>query len=159
MSEAERPRSRPWAINLFAAILLTFAMLNLATALFDLPAQEEALRSLGLGLEWNRDWTIVASSAWFTIELIPIALVWLFASLPQDLCGFLEGRSRFARLFLLAMAALKAVLMLSNLPMLYALPGLLAGHVITIGAIALLFTHSANRWFNPPDRPDPRAFD
>ena len=146
MSEAERPRSRPWAINLFAAILLTFAMLNLATALFDLPAQEEALRSLGLGLEWNRDWTIVASSAWFTIELIPIALVWLFAS-------------RFARLFLLAMAALKAVLMLSNLPMLYALPGLLAGHVIAIGAIALLFTRSANRWFNPPDRPDPRAFD
>ena len=146
MSKAPRPDSRPWAINLFAAILLTFAMLNLATALFDLPAQEEALKSLGLGLEWNRDWTIVASSAWFTIELIPIALVWLFAS-------------RFARLFLLAMAALKVVLMLSNLPMLYALPGLLAGHVITVGAIALLFTQSASQWFDPPDRPEPHAFD
>ena len=146
MTKALRPSPRPWAINLFAAILLSFATLNLATALFDLPAQEEALRSLGMGLEWNRDWTIVASSAWFTIELIPIALVWLVAS-------------RFARMFLLAMAALKAVLMLGNLPMLYALPGLLAGHVITIGAIALLFTRSAHQWFNPSEGPNPHAFD
>lgn len=107
---------------------------NLTTALFDLPAQEEFLRSLGLGLDWNRDWTIVTSSAWFTIELIPIALVWLAAS-------------RFARGFIACMAGLKAVLMAINLTMLYALPAVAIGQLVALSAVVLLFTPGANEWF------------
>ncbi|MDJ0644258.1 MAG: hypothetical protein QNJ15_15700 [Erythrobacter sp.] len=126
---------RPFSINLFAGILLALACWNLAVALFDLPAQEEFLRSLGLGLDWNRDWTIVTSSAWFTIELIPVALVWLVAA-------------PFARWFVTAMALVKIVLILTNLPMLYALPGILAGQSISLAAVALLFTPSANTWFD-----------
>ncbi|MEM8723908.1 MAG: hypothetical protein AAGE86_00155 [Pseudomonadota bacterium] len=129
---------RPLSISLFAAILLALACWNLAVALFDLPAQQEFLASLGLGLEWNRDWTIVTSSAWFTIELIPVALVWLVAA-------------GFARWFITAMAVIKVVLILTNLPMLYALPGVLAGQSISLVAVALLFTPGANAWFNRKD--------
>ncbi|MEE4337603.1 hypothetical protein [Erythrobacter sp.] len=125
---------RPLAVHAFAAVLLGLAAWNLAAALWDLPAQEEILRSLGLGFEWNRDWTIVASSAWFTVELIPILAVWLWAS-------------RFARGFITAMAGVKVVLILSNLPMLYALPGVLAGQSISLVAVALLYTRAANDWF------------
>jgi hypothetical protein len=136
---------RPLAIHLFAGILLALAGFNLAAALFDLPAQQEMLASLGLGLEWNRDWTIVTSSAWFTIELIPISLVWLAAS-------------RFARWLIASMAAIKVVLILTNLPMLYALPGILGGQTIALGAVALLFTRGANEWFARRE-PDPAVFD
>jgi hypothetical protein len=125
---------RPLPVSIFAFVLLGLAAWNLAAALFDLPAQAETLRSLGLGLEWNRDWTIVASAAWFTIELIPITAVWLFAS-------------RFARAFITAMAGLKAVLILTNLPMLYALPGILLGQSIALVAVGLLFARDSNRWF------------
>ena len=136
---------RPFAINLFAAILLGLALVNLTVALFDLPAQEEFLKSLGLGFEWNRDWTIVASSAWFTIELIPIALVWLAAS-------------RFARWFIAAMAVVKVFLILTNLPMIYVIPGILLGQSISLGAVTLLFTRQANDWFSN-EIPDPTTFE
>ncbi len=137
---------RPLSINLFAGILVSLACWNLAVALFDLPAQEEFLRSLGLGLDWNRDWTIVTSSAWFTIELIPIALVWLVAA-------------NFARWFVSVMAAIKVVLIFANLPMLYALPGILAGQAISLAAVALLFTRGANAWFKGNRQVDSRVFD
>lgn len=139
------PSPRPLAVNAFAAILLALAAWNLAAALWDLPAQEEILRSLGLGFEWNRDWTIVASSAWFTVELVPITAVWLFAS-------------RFARGFITAMAAIKVVLILSNLPMLYALPGILLGQSLSLLAVALLYTPAANAWFERREQ-DPAVFE
>lgn len=129
---------RPLSINLFAGILLALAVWNLAVAMFDLPQQEEFLRSLGLqfglGLDWNRDWTIITSSAWFTIELIPIALVWFAAS-------------RFARWFVTAMAAIKALLIVGDLLMLYALPGLLLGQSIALASVALLYTRASEQWF------------
>lgn len=137
--------NRPPAINLFALILLCLALVNLTVALFDLPAQEEFLASLGLGFEWNRDWTIVASSAWFTIELIPVALVWLTAS-------------RFARGFVTVMALIKVVLILTNLSILYALPGIILGQSVFLGAVALLYTRGAQEWFMHKE-PDPATFD
>ncbi len=137
---------RPLSINLFAGILIALACWNLAVALFDLTAQQEFLASLGLGLEWNRDWTIITSSAWFTIELIPIALVWLAAA-------------GFARWFITTMAAIKVVLILTNLPMLYALPGILAGQSISLAAVALLFTRGANDWFASSQSVNPHTFD
>lgn len=139
------PSPRPFAINLFAAILLGLALVNLTVALFDLPAQEEFLASLGLGFEWNRDWTIVASSAWLTIELIPILLVWLVAS-------------RIARWFITGMALIKVFLILTNLPMIYVIPGILLGQSISLGAVALLFTQAANDWFSN-ETPDPATFE
>ncbi len=135
---------RPLSINLFAGVLVVLAVWNLATALFDLPTQEEFLRSLGLGLDWNRDRTIVTSSAWFTIELIPIALVWLAAS-------------RFARIFIACMAGVKLVLIVINLTTLYALPGVAVGQLIALSAVALLFTRGANEWFSRREV-DPEIF-
>jgi len=45
------------------------------------------------------------------------------------------------------MAAIKVALILTNLPMLYALPGILVGQSISLVAVALLFTKGANAWF------------
>ncbi|MHA7820695.1 MAG: hypothetical protein ACX930_13690 [Erythrobacter sp.] len=125
---------RPWPINFFAVVLLTIAGLQLSAALLDLPGQQEFLRALGLGIAWDRDWTIVASSAWFTIELIPIILVWLVAS-------------RFARGFITAMAVIKAVVILGDLLSFYALPGLLLGQGVALVTVTLLYTRDANEWF------------
>lgn len=129
-----RRGARPWPINLFALTLLTIATLNLAAALLDLEAQQEFLRTLGLGFMQNRDGAIIASSAWFTIELIPIALVWVAAS-------------RFARGFITVMAAIKALLLLGDLLLFYALPGLMVGQAIALAAVALLYTRDADAWF------------
>lgn len=137
---------RPAAINAFAAILLAIAIWNLASALLDLPGQQALLEALGLGPSWGRDGTIVASSAWFTIELIPIALVWLTAS-------------RFARWFIVSMTALKAVLVIANLDMVYAFPGKFAGLSISAAAVALLFTRGGNAWFERQEAVDAHKFD
>lgn len=139
-----RKGPRPWPIHLFALILLAIAVLNLTAALWDLPRQEEFLRALGLGFEWNRDLAIVASSAWFTVELIPILLVWLMAS-------------RFARGFITVMAGVKAAMILGDLLLLYALPGLMLGQGVALAAVALLYTRDANAWFAKQE-PDPATF-
>lgn len=125
---------RPWPINLFALTLLAIATLNLGAALFDLNAQQEFLRTLGLGFMQNRDGAIIASSAWFTIELIPIVLVWVIAS-------------RFARGFITVMAVFKGILLLGDLLLYYALPGLMVGQAIALAAVALLYTRDADAWF------------
>ncbi|MBD2843133.1 hypothetical protein [Erythrobacter rubeus] len=132
MKLAQGPR--PLSINAFAVILLVIAAANLIAALLDVPAQEDNLRSLELGFDWNRDWTIVASSAWFTIELIPIALVWLAAS-------------RFARIFITCMAAVKAALLAANFRALLESPTILAAECIALAAVMLLYTRAASRWF------------
>ena len=129
-----RKGPRPWPIHAFALTLLTIATLNLSAALLDLTAQQEFLRALGLGFLENRDGAIIASSAWFTIELIPIVLVWGFAS-------------RFARTFISVMAAIKALLLIGDLLLFYALPGLMVGQGIALAAVALLYTRDADRWF------------
>ena len=84
---------RPWSIWVFALVSVALATERLLRGLSDLNQQLKFYESMLSAIDWTHDWVIVAISAWFSIELIPVALVWFFAS-------------RFARWFVLVMAIL-----------------------------------------------------
>lgn len=114
---------------------------HLGLGFVDLAARQHAYAALVPGFAWNRDWTIVATSAWFTIELIPAVLVWLCAS-------------RFARGFVLAMLALALANLLLRMDAEWAD---LARIGLRAGAVALLYLPAANPWFDTGRMPDATA--
>ncbi len=71
---------RPLAIRIFAAAFLAAALLRLVRGLGDLALSQMVFAVHAPWLAWNRDWTIVALSAEFTIALIPLAWIYLFAA-------------------------------------------------------------------------------
>jgi hypothetical protein len=116
---------RPLAIRVFAAAFLAAALLRLVRGLGDLPLAELMLAAQVPWFVWSRDWTIVALCAEFTIALIPVAWIYLFAA-------------PFARWLVLGFGALKLALFD---------PAAMAGAVLTGIAMASLLTGQANRWF------------
>lgn len=116
---------RPLAIRIFAAAFLAAALLRLARGLGDLPLAETVLAVHWPWFAWNRDWTIVALSAEFTIALIPLAWIYLFAA-------------PFARWLVLGFGAVRLALLD---------PAALAGPVLVAIAMASLLTGEAARWF------------
>ncbi|MFZ9395190.1 MAG: hypothetical protein ACO25F_03900 [Erythrobacter sp.] len=125
-------RARPWPIHGFAALLAGLALFHLVQGLADIGAQQQAYEAVYPGVPWNQDWTIVATSAWFTIELIPAVLVWLFAS-------------RFARWLLAAMVLLGAgQLLLASVP---ATPAGMMTLALRMFALGLLLLPAAQPWF------------
>ena len=71
---------RPLAIRVFAAAFLAAALLRLVRGLNDLALSETILAVNVPWFAWDRDWTIVALSAEFTIALIPLTWIYLFAA-------------------------------------------------------------------------------
>lgn len=71
---------RPWPVRLGVALIVASAGIALAEALADVPATARRLASRWPQLGWNDDQAIIASSALFTIALIPAALIWLRGS-------------------------------------------------------------------------------
>lgn len=132
------PGPRPLAIRVFAAAFIAAAAMRLGQGLADIE-----LAALGLAVRlpwfaWDRDWTIVALSAEFTIALIPIVWIYLFAA-------------PFARWLVLGFGALRlwgmragALLMLqtgSIAPLMWAEPALV------LLAMLALVTSGAHLWF------------
>lgn len=122
---------RPLAIRVFAAAFLAAALLRLVRGLGDLALAELLLAAHVPWFAWSRDWTIVALSAEFTIALIPVMWIYLFAA-------------PFARWLVLGLGALKLALFD---------PAALAGAMLTGIAMVSLLTGAAHRWFAqlPPD--------
>lgn len=116
---------RPLAIRVFAAAFLAAALLRLVRGLGDLPLAETAYALHWPWFAWNRDWTIVALSAEFTIALIPLVWIYLFAA-------------PFARWLVLCFGALRLALLD---------PSALTGAVLVAVAMASLLTPQAARWF------------
>lgn len=116
---------RPLAIRVFAAAFLAAALLRLARGLSDLPLAETVYALHLPWLAWGRDATIIALSAEFTIALIPIAWIYLFAA-------------RFARWLVLGFGALRLA---------FLDPAALTGAVLVAIAMAGLLTPQASRWF------------
>lgn len=140
-------RRRPPSITLFAAAFLVAAILACIDGLVRIPVQ---LRSQD-ALPWlSRDVLIVWHSAWLSIALIPVAMVWLSAI-------------RFARWMVSIMALAKLAGFLAALPILPMLvemqPLWLASLMIGVPSVALLFTPASNRWFAHKDGEDPGISD
>lgn len=116
---------RPLAIRVFAAAFLTAALLRLARGLDDLVLAEAAYAAQVPWFDWNRDWTIVALSAEFTIALIPLVWIYLFAA-------------PFARWLVLGFGALRLAMLD---------PAALTGALLVAVAMSCLLTPQAARWF------------
>ena len=130
---------RPLAIRVFAAAFLAAAVLRLVRGLDDLALSETILAVNVPWFAWDRDWTIVALSAEFTIALIPLAWIYLFAA-------------PFARWLVLGFGALRLALLD---------PAALVGPLLIAIAMASLLTPQASRWFarQPEEEDSPAVFE
>ena len=140
-------RKRPLSINIFAVAFIAAAVLSCIDGLVGIPV---ALRSQN-ALPWlSRDVLIVWHSAWLSIALIPVAMVWLSAI-------------RFARWMVSFMALAKLaglLILLPALPMFVTMQPLwLASIVLGVPAVAMLFTPASNRWFAHKGEVDPAVFE
>ena len=130
---------RPLAIRVFAAAFLAAALLRLVRGLNDLALSETILAVNVPWFAWDRDWTIVALSAEFTIALIPLTWIYLFAA-------------PFARWLVLGFGALRLAMLD---------PVALVGPLLVAVAMASLLTAQANRWFarQPEEEDGPAVFE
>jgi hypothetical protein len=130
---------RPLAIRVFVAAFLAAAVLRLVRGLDDLALSETILAVNVPWFAWDRDWTIVALSAEFSIALIPLAWIYLFAA-------------PFARWLVLGFGALRLALLD---------PTALVGPLLIAIAMASLLTPQAARWFarQPEEEDGPAAFE
>ncbi|GAA0757710.1 cellulose synthase/poly-beta-1,6-N-acetylglucosamine synthase-like glycosyltransferase [Erythromicrobium ramosum] len=143
-------RRRPRSITLFAVLFFAAAVVSCIDGLsrieFQLATYQRAVPEIG----WSRDLLIVWHSAWLTIALIPIAMVWLSAV-------------RFARWMVAIMALAKLAGLLMSLPMLAMVARLqplwLVSLLLALTAIAMLFTSGSNRWFADKGGVDPAVFE
>lgn len=141
-------RRRPASITGFAILFAAAAVLSLVDGLVRLPETLAAAQKL---YPWvTTDTMIVWHSAWLTIALIPVAMVWL-------------GAIRLARW----LVSIGALLRLAGLRAGWELlPGLViaqpiwaAAWALSLVAVALLFTPASNRWFAEKGRVDLAVFE
>ena len=152
---------RPWTIWLFAALSTALVISNLVQQLLEPLVALSRYGWLAPGYDWDEDSLIVASSAAFTINMIPIVLIWAFAV-------------RFARWLVLAMALIPAPIHI--LALLHHISKMRAngwgedivmshmifvgqGFAIQFGLIALLFLPPSNRWFARRGEVETHAFE
>ncbi len=130
---------RPLAIRVFAAAFLAAAVLRLVRGLSDLALSETVLAVNVPWFAWDRDWTIIALSAEFSIALIPLAWIYLFAA-------------PFARWLVLGFGALRLAMLD---------PAALVGPLLIAVAMASLLTPQAARWFarEPEEEDGPAVFE
>jgi hypothetical protein len=144
------PGPRPLAIRVFAAAFLAAAAIRLGQGLADIERAAIGLAMRAPWFGWDRDWTIIALSAEFTIALIPIAWIYLFAA-------------PFARWLVLGFGALK--LWGLRLPALFALqsgsiaPLSLTEPALVLMAMVSLLTVGANHWFAQRKENGPAVFE
>ncbi|OBV10849.1 hypothetical protein [Erythrobacter dokdonensis] len=144
-------RRRPTSITVFAVAFLGSALLVFAEALLNIPDRLSYLAKLMPAVDWSRDAVIVWQSMWLSIALIPIAMVWLSAV-------------RFARWMVTIMAALKLLgvllVAMKSWRMIEMIgPAQLASLLLTVLAVALLFTPASNHWFKDRGGTDPAVFE
>ncbi len=128
---------RPWPIQFFAAILVLHGLWGLMSGLVSLDEAAAGLALFAPWIDWDRDRTIIALSASFTIVLIPVVAIWFFAS-------------RIARFLLSALALLALPTALGAVWVL--LTGrsddwsIVVDALVTPFAVGLLYTPEARHW-------------
>jgi len=145
-----RTGPRPLAIRVFVAAFLAAAVIRLGQGLADLPLAQLALALRAPWFAWDRDWTIVALSAEFTIALIPIVWIHLFGA-------------PFARWLVLGFGALKLWGMRRAAVFAFQAGSLdplaLTEPVLVLVAMLSLLTADAGRWFARPEESGPAVFE
>ncbi|MFN3863851.1 MAG: hypothetical protein ACK4RT_06155 [Erythrobacter sp.] len=141
-------RRRPASITAFAILFTVAAVLALIDALSRLSEILAAAQKL---YPWvTRDMMIVWHSAWLTIALIPVAMVWLSAI-------------RLARWLVGIAALIKLVMLLVGWQLLPRVaveqPIWLAAAGLGLAAAAFLFTPASNRWFARRGTSDAAVFE
>ncbi len=130
---------RPRSIQLFAISFLGAATCAFFVGLGNLELKQAAFAATFAWDGWNRDWTIVTLSAVLSIALIPVALIYVFAS-------------RIARW----LVAIFTLIELARLPgMIGAFQAIggatkwsyFAQPVLLTVALVFLFLPTSNRWF------------
>ncbi|MDY7096523.1 MAG: hypothetical protein SXU28_00135 [Pseudomonadota bacterium] len=137
MTIAKGPR--PWSIWVFAALFLIAALNRLVLGLASLPVQQEIYQLMIPWEGWNRDWTIVALSAVFSIAFIPVAWIFLFAASP-------------ARILVTCMGAIKLINLPGMVQAASAVGWAVSWHywlepALTAAALICLFVPQSNQWF------------
>jgi hypothetical protein len=144
-------RRRPVSITVFGVLFLASALVIYAEHMLDLSGEQRVLQRIYPWFTWSRDAVIVWFSAWLSIALIPIAMVWLSAV-------------RFARWLVTIFAGVKLlglVVLGANEPRnLFILPTIaLVSLLLQVAAVALLFTPASHRWFRDKGGADPAVFE
>lgn len=123
-------RSRPPSIWAACLCFLLAGLWALISGLLDLSDAQSGYFDAFPAFAWNRDWTIVALSAEFTIALIPI--VWIFF-IARPSARWMVSAIGIWKLWWLADGGVSE----------WVQAGLIGL------SIALLFTPGANRYFHP----------
>ena len=129
---------RPWSIQMFALAFTVQAIATFGQDITHLAQTKASLAATFPDIAFDRDLTIITTSARLSIALIPVAMVWFLAS-------------RLAR-WLIVMLALGKTLMTLNITM-FSVPHELVtplafgSLLLSLGGAALLLTPGATRWF------------
>lgn len=148
MKPAKGPR--PFSIRVFACAFLLAALAAFAEAMSDLELAQLEWSVRASWFEWDRDWTIVASSAELSIALIPLTWIVVFAS-------------SFARWMVLAFGLLKLSSIVDAVYFWLVAgafdPRWLIEPALILCALIMLFTPSASRWIANKEQPLETVFE
>lgn len=144
-------RRRPASITGFAVLFFSAALLVFLHGLLDIADKQTTLSGLVSAVDWTRDAVIVWQSAWLSIALIPIAMVWLSAVRFARWMVTIMVAPTLLGLLVVGTKGLKLLGMIS--------PLLAASHLLSLLAVALLFTPGSNRWFAHRGEVDPAVFE
>jgi hypothetical protein len=143
-------RKRPRSITVFAIAFFAAALMACIDGLLSLALDLAFLQTRFPAFAWSRDALIVWHSAWLSIALIPIAMIWLSAV-------------RFARWLVTVMALVKCVALLFVAPdlprLVFVQPLWLPAQLLGLGAVIMLFTPASHRWFARKEEADPAVFE
>ncbi|UAB78419.1 hypothetical protein INR77_01350 [Erythrobacter sp. SCSIO 43205] len=141
---------RPWSIRISCALLLLLACWTLWIHLRDTRTLQGLRIEQFPQVPWSEDFAIVSAFTEFTIALIPIVLIAIYAK-------------RFARVLVSVFTVIKVALIGMTLWSYYEQIGrffaeLLWEPALLLLCVALLYLPSASRWFKGQDALDETVF-
>ncbi len=144
-------RRRPASITAFAVLFFGAALLSFLGGLLNIPGQLRFLQVFIADAPWSRDAAIVWLCAWLSIALIPTAMVWLSAVRFARWMVTIMAAPKLLGFPLLGPKAIATIAAINPLGM--------ASTLLSLLAIAMLFTPASNRWFARKGEDDHAVFE
>lgn len=141
---------RPWPVWAYAVSAAVFAIYNLIYSLTSLETSQLIWESFLPEIEWNRDLVIVAVSARFTIVMIPVIVIWSFASRIARILAVLMWLQSVPGGIYLSISHIESASPIWTWPIWW---------LVGFGVLVLiLFLPRSNRWFKNKGESDADAF-